>query len=143
MSEIPVCPICGSKPVFPEAKDVFGTCYDAGCEECGIVTISIQIIDCFDFDSVPSREDAHNSWDNEQMQYGIEFVNTARNEAIKMWSTRHSNQELIHKAAWEIVKRMDDVIPKYWRPELAKDKPGTYCSEMRQMIRKVLTDLGV
>ena len=83
-----MCPFCGSKPEFPDAKDVYGTCYDAGCTECGIATISIQIIDCFDFDSSPSREDAHNSWDNVNMRYSIEFIEVARNQAIQMWGTR-------------------------------------------------------
>ncbi len=88
MSELPTCPFCGSKPVFPEAKEVYGTCYDAGCEECGIATISLQIIDCFDWESKPSREDAHNSWDSDNAQYGIEIIEVARNQAIEMWSNR-------------------------------------------------------
>ena len=88
MSELLTCPFCGSKPVFPEAKDVYGTCYDAGCEGCGIATISLQIIDCFDCESKPNIEDARNSWDSVNAQYGVEIRETARNQAIEMWSNR-------------------------------------------------------
>lgn len=82
------CPFCGSAPVFPEIKDVYGTCYDAGCEDCGVATISIQIIDCFDYGKSPNREDAHNSWDEVNIKYGDSFIEVARNEAIAMWNKR-------------------------------------------------------
>jgi hypothetical protein len=78
------CPFCGNTPIFTDAKDVFGTCYEAGCEECGIPSISIQIIDCFD----RPRDDVHDSWDNETMQYGLEYIEVAREEAIERWNTR-------------------------------------------------------
>ena len=82
------CPFCGAEPVFPEAKDVRGTCYDAGCEDCAIATISIQIIDCFDYGESPNREDVNNSWDDENIKYGDKFIAAARNEAIERWNTR-------------------------------------------------------
>ena len=85
MSELIPCPFCKSDPVFPDAKDVFGTCYDAGCEDCNIPTISIQIIDCFDY----PRDHVHDSWDSDTLQYGIEYIEVARQEAIKQWNTRH------------------------------------------------------
>lgn len=88
MSKIPTYPFCGSDPIFPEAENVYGTCYEAGCEDCGIATISIQIIDCFDFDSSPSRNDAHDSWDDDKAQYGVKFIEIVRNKAIAMWSNR-------------------------------------------------------
>jgi len=79
-----LCPFCGSAPVFPESKDVYGTCYDAGCDECGIATISIQIIDCFDH----PRGHVHNSWDEKEIQYGIEYIEVVRTEAINRWNRR-------------------------------------------------------
>lgn len=78
------CPFCGSKPDFPEAKDVFGTCYDFGCDNCGMALSSIQIIDCFDH----PREHVHDSWNEEKLQYGIEYIEVARNNAIEMWNQR-------------------------------------------------------
>jgi len=84
MTEIKDCPFCGSKPVFPESKEVFGTCYEPGCEDCGIATISIQIIDCFEY----PRDHVHESWDNEKIQYGIEYIEVARKLAIEDWNKR-------------------------------------------------------
>lgn len=78
------CPFCGSEPVFPETKDVFGTCYDAGCEDCGMATLSIQIIDCFDH----PRKHVHDSWNKETMQYGLEYIEVVRQEAISRWNSR-------------------------------------------------------
>jgi len=78
------CPFCGAAPVFPDAKDVYGTCYDAGCEECGIATISLQIIDCFDH----PRSHVHDSWDKDKIQYGLEYIEVARQEAIEAWNKR-------------------------------------------------------
>lgn len=82
------CPFCGSEPDFPLVDDVYGTCYDAGCNDCGIATISIQIIDCFDYGESPNREDVHNSWDDENVKYGDKFIEVARDEAIERWNTR-------------------------------------------------------
>lgn len=81
---IETCPFCKSTPVFPEAKDVFGTFYDAGCEECGIATLSLQIIDCFD----RPRDHVHDSWDDNKIQYGIKYIEVARKQAIEQWNTR-------------------------------------------------------
>ena len=79
------CPFCGAAPAFPDAKDVLGTCYDAGCEECGIASISIQIIDCFDH----PRDYVHDSWDQDRLQYGVKYIEVARQEAITAWNQRH------------------------------------------------------
>ena len=89
IDELKVCPFCGAKPVFPDAKDVYGTCYDFGCEECGIPESSIQIIDCFDH----PRGHVHDSWDNDTLQYGIKFIEVARQEAIIMWNNRTGPDE--------------------------------------------------
>ena len=78
------CPFCGNTPIFPDAKDVFGTCYEAGCEECGMPSFTIQIIVCFDY----PRDHVHDSWDNETMQYGLEYSEVARREALDRWNTR-------------------------------------------------------
>ncbi len=78
------CPFCGNAPVFPDAKDVTGTCYEAGCEECGIASILIQIIECFDY----PRDQVQDSWNNETMRYGLEYIEVARSEAIERWNTR-------------------------------------------------------
>lgn len=88
MSEIKPCPFCGTVPIFPEVKDAYGTCYEAGCEDCGIATISIQIIDCFDYVGKPNREDAHNSWNNEKRKYGDDIIKVAADEAFKQWNDR-------------------------------------------------------
>jgi hypothetical protein len=80
------CPFCGSEPVFPESKDTYGTCYEAGCEDCGLPTLSIQIIDCFDY----PRDHVHYSWNESEIQYGIEYIEVARSEAIERWNKRAS-----------------------------------------------------
>ena len=82
------CPFCGSKPIFPDVKDVYGTCYEAECEECGIASISIQIIDCFDYVNSPTREEAHASWNEKEMQYGLSFIGIVRDAAISDWNGR-------------------------------------------------------
>lgn len=83
-TELKPCPFCGSSPDFPKAKYVFGTCYCAGCDECGIATVSIQIIDCFDY----PRGDVHNSWDENTKQYGIHYILVARAVAVEKWNNR-------------------------------------------------------
>jgi hypothetical protein len=80
------CPFCGGEPVFPESKDTYGTCYEAGCEDCGLPALSIQIIDCFDY----PRDHVHDSWSESEIQYGIEYIEVARNEAIERWNKRAS-----------------------------------------------------
>lgn len=82
--ELKLCPFCGSEPVFPLASNTYGTCYDAGCEDCGLPNISIQIIDCFDY----PRDHVHDSWSEDRVQYGVEYIEVARNEAIKDWNKR-------------------------------------------------------
>jgi len=84
MDDLKRCPFCGSKPVFPESKEVYGTCYEAGCEDCGLPTLSIQIIDCFEH----PRGYVHDSWDDKESQYGVEFIEVARKEAIEDWNKR-------------------------------------------------------
>ena len=78
------CPFCGSIPVFPEAKDVYGTCYDAGCEDCGVATISLQIIDCFD----RPRDHVHDAWNEKESKYANKYIEVARQEAVAMWNKR-------------------------------------------------------
>lgn len=84
MDELKPCPFCGTKPMFPMSEDVYGTCYDAGCDVCGIPYISMQIIDCFPH----PRGHVHDSWDNEKLQYGKEYIEVARKEAINLWNKR-------------------------------------------------------
>lgn len=84
-SELLICPFCGSAPVFPDAKDVLGTCYEAGCEDCGMARADLQIIDCFDY---PERSPVNESWDNNPPRYGLEYVEIARQEAINRWNER-------------------------------------------------------
>jgi hypothetical protein len=86
--ELKPCPFCGSAPEFPEVSEVFGTCYEAGCNECSMATISIQIIDRFHYGESPNRDDAYNSWDVDALKYGDEFIGIVRSEAIKEWNTR-------------------------------------------------------
>ena len=83
--EIKPCAHCGRKAEFPEAKDVYGTCYEVWCRGCGVPSIDIQIIDCFDY----PRDHVHESWSEENIQYGIEYIEVARQEAIKDWNMRY------------------------------------------------------
>lgn len=78
------CPFCGAAANFPDAKDVFGTHYEAGCGDCGIAALSLQIIDCFDY----PRDHVHASWNAGTHQYGIEFIEEARRQAVAFWQAR-------------------------------------------------------
>lgn len=49
-------------------------------------------------------------------------------------------EEERRKIAYKILERMDYIIPKYWNVALAKDKPGTYVAELRDMIMSVLEE---
>ena len=49
MVDLLKCPFCGEEPEFPSAEDTYGTCYECGCDNCGIANISLHIIDCFDY----------------------------------------------------------------------------------------------
>jgi uncharacterized phage protein (TIGR01671 family) len=80
------CPFCNSMPDFPDAKDVYGTCYDAGCVMCGIATLSIQIIDMFE--TQEQRNLAHNLFDNDTHQYHVDHIEVARKYAMKEWNKR-------------------------------------------------------
>ena len=82
------CPFCGAEPFFPEARDVIGTSYEGGCEDCGVASISIQVIDCFDYGESPNIDDVRNSWDSENIRYDDKFITVARNKAINQWNTR-------------------------------------------------------
>jgi len=84
MADILNCPFCGEEPVFPSAEDTYGTCYEGGCDSCGIATVSTQIVDCFD----QQRQALRASWDDEKHRYGIEYIEVARNKALELWNTR-------------------------------------------------------
>ena len=79
-----LCPFCGSEPNFPDSKDVYGTCYDAGCEDCGVAYISLQIIDCFD----SPRDHVHDAWDDKESKYSDEVIEVARQQAMRLWNSR-------------------------------------------------------
>lgn len=89
MTELKPCPFCGAKPDFPEAKDVYGTCYDFGCRNCGMVDLSWQIIDCFEH----PRDEVHESWDDEKIQYGYQYIEEVRSQAIAAWNQRKGEDE--------------------------------------------------
>jgi len=84
LPELKPCPFCGDAPVFPESKDVVGTCYDCGCEGCGMASLSLQIIDCFDH----PRDHVRASWNNDNYTYGVEYIEVARQQAIEDWNRR-------------------------------------------------------
>lgn len=87
--ELAPCPFCGSEPVFLEASEWCGTWYEAGCEDCGIPTISLQIVDFFG----DRRDELHSSWNDEEKRYGDEFINIVRNKAIEYWNNRVNNEQ--------------------------------------------------
>ena len=80
------CPFCGSDPTFPAEDEVFGTCYESGCEDCGIARIDFQIIDMVD-----DRNRAHESYDAVNHKYGTDYIREVRNKAIEMWNSRQPN----------------------------------------------------
>lgn len=83
------CPFCGSAPEFPLVKDVYGTYFEAGCEDCGMATISIQIIDFFNYEETPTRKNVHASYCEKEMKYEHQYVKIVRDIAIAKWNTRH------------------------------------------------------
>jgi hypothetical protein len=85
------CPFCGSTPSFPLVKDVYGTCLEADCQNCGMASVSIQIIDCFDYEGSPNRAEAHASYCEKTIQYGFHYIGIARDIAIAEWNTRHDD----------------------------------------------------
>lgn len=82
------CPFCGSKPDFPEAKDVYGTYYEYGCNDCCLATDSLSIIDCFD----RPRDHVHDAWNGDTHQYGLEYIEVARKQAIEGWNSRYKQK---------------------------------------------------
>ena len=96
MSKLLPCPFCGSSPTFPEAKYVFGTFYEAGCETCGLANVSVQISD--ELVTIKARE----SWDNKKLQYGIPYIEIVRQNAIKAWNTRASEWVSVEKEIAEL-----------------------------------------
>lgn len=78
------CPFCGSAPKFPADDEVFGTCYEAGCEDCGIARIDCQITDMVD-----DRSGAHASYDNVTHKYGLAYIREVRGKAMRLWNARH------------------------------------------------------
>jgi hypothetical protein len=80
------CPFCGAKPNFPEVGEVFGTCYDAGCENCGLASLSFQISD-----SMTIEERLSDPFTN--YKYQDEYIERVRNEAIEAWNTRAAQEE--------------------------------------------------
>lgn len=84
MANILNCPFCGSVPNFPEVGEVYGTFYDAGCEDCGVANISLQISDCFE----RPRDNVYAAWDENEMKYSDDIIKVARDTAIEMWNTR-------------------------------------------------------
>jgi len=89
MKDLLPCPFCGTIPDFSNSKDTYGTCYDGGCGGCGIATISIQIIDCFEH----PRKHVHESWNDTISQYGIKYIEVARQQAIEQWNTRSKDNK--------------------------------------------------
>jgi len=78
------CPFCGGKPTFPEAKDVYGSCYDvSGC--CDIITgPSYQICD---YMTIEERTDPK-CWDDNNLQYDHKYINRVKDRILEMWNTR-------------------------------------------------------
>lgn len=72
------CPFCGDTPHFPQAGEVFGTCYDVSC--CSFVEISFQISDA---DS--AREFVYN---DEIQSYDDDTINKVRTKLIALWNAR-------------------------------------------------------
>lgn len=87
--ELKPCPFCGGEADFPNAASSFGTFYECGCGDCGIPTISIKIIDCFD----RPRDHVHNSWNPNTSQYAHMYIRVARDEAVEQWNTRTNQLE--------------------------------------------------
>lgn len=79
MSELLPCPFCGDTP-SPESN-VHGTQYEIECWECGMACSSIQISDLM-------TQDERLSVTFDRGRYPQEFIDRARDEAIKQWNTR-------------------------------------------------------
>jgi len=77
-NELKPCPFCGSHPEFDDT----GTQLELACNDCGIVTISIQISDLMSIDERCNN----NNWDGRH--YKTEFVERAKKESIAQWNDR-------------------------------------------------------
>lgn len=82
MDKLKPCPFCGGDAVFPDTSEIYGAWLDdAGCINCGIATISIQICDYL---TIEERD----TWNNVKCRYGINALEKVRQIAIDMWNTR-------------------------------------------------------
>jgi len=75
-NELKPCPFCSSQPEFDDT----GTQLELACNDCGIVTISVQISDLMSID------ERCNNWDGRR--YKTEFVERAKKEAVAQWNNR-------------------------------------------------------
>lgn len=77
--ELLECPFCGDIPDFP---DGMGTQYEIECL-CGMAKASVQIVDLM---SIEERLNENNFMYS--LRYKEEYIQRAKQEAIRMWNTR-------------------------------------------------------
>lgn len=83
MRELEPCPFCGSTPEFPEG---IGTQYEIECNDCCQSIVGIQICDLMTLE-----ERSTETFEN--YRYSPQYVERAKQEAIKRWNTRaHVNE---------------------------------------------------
>lgn len=79
--EIKPCPFCG---VIPQLQECYGTCYEFGCEECGLAWLEIQISD---YMTIEERMGCSLTEENDH-RYPQEYIDRIQKIAIERWNTR-------------------------------------------------------
>jgi len=90
MTDLKPCPFCGVVPTLNSHEECYGTCYELGCDECGIPQISIQMQDLMTIEE--RLADGFKDY-----QFGIEYIKRAEAKAVERWNTRSDPPAKLHR----------------------------------------------